>query len=89
MPAMAKIASIAGSGIGALEVPYEGISELSPAVDPPPGEVLEPGFCQVSKVQVVARSAVLASEAVIFELDAQVRLSIVLCDCGQSTISSW
>jgi hypothetical protein len=37
LPAMAKIASIARPGIGLLEVPYEGVSKLSLAVDPSQG----------------------------------------------------
>jgi hypothetical protein len=41
---MAKLAGVDGPGVGALEVPNEGISELSPAIDPPLGEVLEPSY---------------------------------------------
>jgi hypothetical protein len=43
--AVAKLAGVTGSDVGALEVPYEGVLELSPVVDPPPREVLEPGSC--------------------------------------------
>jgi hypothetical protein len=78
-------------------MPYEGVPKLQPIVDPPPGEVLEPSARRVGKVQwdalddeqVVSRSAVVSSEAVILEPDAQVGLSIVLRDRGRSTISSW
>jgi hypothetical protein len=40
LPAMAKLAGIAVPGVGALEVPYEVIPELSPAADPPQGRCL-------------------------------------------------
>jgi hypothetical protein len=36
---MAKLADIAGPRVGALEVPYEGVPKLCPAVDPPSREV--------------------------------------------------
>jgi hypothetical protein len=51
LSAMKKLTGVAESGVGALEMPYEGIPELCLAVDPPPGEVLEPGTCRVGKVQ--------------------------------------
>jgi hypothetical protein len=47
LPTMVKLESVVGPGVGALEVPYEGVSELNPDVDPPLGEVLEPGACRV------------------------------------------
>jgi hypothetical protein len=48
---MVKLESVAGPSVGALEVPYEGVPELNPDVDPPLGEVLEPGACGVDKEQ--------------------------------------
>jgi hypothetical protein len=38
--AMAKFACIARSRVGTLKVPYEGVPELGPAIDPPSTEVL-------------------------------------------------
>jgi hypothetical protein len=37
LSAMKKLTGVAESGVGALEIPYEGIPELCLAVDPPPG----------------------------------------------------
>jgi hypothetical protein len=51
LPAMAKLVGIDGPGVGALEVPYEGISKLGPAVEPPSREVLKSGTRRVSEVQ--------------------------------------
>jgi hypothetical protein len=51
LPTMVQFVGIVRSGVGALEVPYEGISELSPAADPPSGKMLKSGSCRVSKVQ--------------------------------------
>jgi hypothetical protein len=48
---VAKPAGIAEPGIDALEMLYEGVSKLSPAVDPPPRKVLKPGTCRAGKVQ--------------------------------------
>jgi hypothetical protein len=45
LPAMAKLACIVGPRVGSLEVPYEGVPELGPAIDLPSEEVLEPGMC--------------------------------------------
>jgi hypothetical protein len=94
--AMAKFAGVARPGVGALEVPYEGVSELSLVVDLHLGEALEPGKCQVGKVQqdalddehIACRPAVVAGEAVVLKPKARVGLSIILCDGGRSTISS-
>jgi hypothetical protein len=50
LPAMAKFAHIARPHVGTLEVPYEGVLELGPVVEPPSREVLEPGTCLVGEV---------------------------------------
>jgi hypothetical protein len=42
---MAKLTRVVGPGLGALEVPYENVSELGPTIVPPPGEVLKLGAC--------------------------------------------
>jgi hypothetical protein len=45
LPAMAKSTRIARPHVVTLEVPYEGVPEMVPVVDPPSREVLEPGMC--------------------------------------------
>jgi hypothetical protein len=97
LSAMEKLVDVAGLGVGTLEVPCEGISKLSLAVDPPLGEVLEPGTCRVDKAkwdavddeQIDGRPAVMVGEAVVLKPNARVSLSFVLHDGGRSTISSW
>jgi hypothetical protein len=79
-PVMAKLAGIAVSGVGALEVPYEGVLELCPALDPPLGEVLEPGTSRFGKVQqdalddeqIVGRPVVVVGKVVVLEPNTQV-----------------
>jgi hypothetical protein len=94
--AMAKFARIARPRVGTLEVPYEGMPELVPVVDPPSREVLEPGTCRVGEVQwdalddeqIVGRAAIVAGEAIVFKSYTWVGLLAVLHDGGGGAIPS-
>jgi hypothetical protein len=63
-------------------VPYEGIPKLGPIIDPPLREVLEPGTCQVGKVQwdalddeqITGCAAVVAGNAIVLKPYALVGL---------------
>jgi hypothetical protein len=75
LPAMTKFTHIAMPRVGTLEVPYEGIPEMGPVVDPPSREVLDPGMCRVGEVQrdafdneqIIDRAAAVAGEAVVLK----------------------
>jgi hypothetical protein len=77
-------------------VPYEGFSELHPAIDPLLREVLETGSRRVSKVhwdalvdeQVVTRPTVAAREIVVLEPYTWVGLSVVLGNHDQGIVTS-